>query len=292
MRHFLLPQNLQKECRMNSPLDYLLIGHIAADVTPNGFRLGGTVSYAAHTAVAFGLRVGILTSAAPNEPLLAELPPQVTVLSVPAEHTTTFDNRYDGSQRTQYLYHRAETLSLDMLPPAWQQTPLVHIGPIAYETDPALVAAFSSSRVCVTPQGWMRRIDSDNRVQWIPWAAAETVLPRVTLAVLSEEDIRRDAEVEAQFARQSKVLVVTRAEQGGTVYRDGQPWNFNAEPAEQLDPTGAGDVFATSLHIAWSRTGNMERAVRIAARLAAHSVTRIGFAGAPTPTEIEAAFSA
>ncbi len=276
---------------MTSPVDYLLIGHISADVTPDGFRLGGTVSYAAHTAAAFGLRVGILTSAAPDEPLLAGLPPEATVINVPAEHTTTFDNRYDGSQRTQYLYDRAAPLSLDVLPPAWRQTPLVHIGPIAYEIDPALITAFGGSRVCVTPQGWMRRTDADHRVQWIPWAEADTVLPQVTLAVLSEEDIRKNAEIEAQFARQSQVLVVTRAERGGTIYQDGQVWNFSAVPADQLDPTGAGDVFATSLHIAWARTGSLERAVRIAARLAAHSVTRVGFAGAPTQAEIDQAFS-
>ena len=42
--------------------DYLFIGHIAHDITPAGPQLGGTVSYGAHTAAAFGLRVGILTS--------------------------------------------------------------------------------------------------------------------------------------------------------------------------------------------------------------------------------------
>jgi hypothetical protein len=55
--------------------DYLLIGHIAHDVTPEGPRLGGTVSYGAFTAVAMGMRVGILTSTRPDEPLLHKLPP-------------------------------------------------------------------------------------------------------------------------------------------------------------------------------------------------------------------------
>jgi len=69
--------------------DYLLIGHISHDVTPNGPQLGGTVSFASFTAVSFGLKVGILTSAAPDEPLLQNLPPNVTVINVPSEHTTT-----------------------------------------------------------------------------------------------------------------------------------------------------------------------------------------------------------
>ena len=54
--------------------DYLLIGHMTADLTPEGKRrLGGTVSYAARTAHAFGLRVRLLSSAAQGEPLLDEL---------------------------------------------------------------------------------------------------------------------------------------------------------------------------------------------------------------------------
>ncbi len=34
------------------PVDYLLIGHVAVDLTPSGKQLGGTVSYAALTAKA------------------------------------------------------------------------------------------------------------------------------------------------------------------------------------------------------------------------------------------------
>ncbi len=44
------------------PVDYLVVGHVAADVTPTGVQLGGTVSYSALTARALGLRVGIVTS--------------------------------------------------------------------------------------------------------------------------------------------------------------------------------------------------------------------------------------
>ena len=44
------------------PVDYLVIGHLTEDVTPAGSRLGGTAAFAALTARAFGLRVGIVTS--------------------------------------------------------------------------------------------------------------------------------------------------------------------------------------------------------------------------------------
>jgi sugar/nucleoside kinase (ribokinase family) len=270
--------------------DYLLIGHIAHDVTPEGPRLGGTVSYGAHTAVALGLRVGILTSARADEPLLGKLPPQARVVNILAEHTTTFENRYADGQRTQHMYHRANTLTPDMLPLAWRRARLVHLGPIAYETDPAFVSAFENSAICVTPQGFMRYREPDGLVRTVPWDTAEQVLSRARLTVLSEEDIRHDPGLESVFARIAPLMIVTRAERGGTVYQNGQASHFPAEKVEQVEPTGAGDVFATVLHVALDRLGDLDRAIKAAAYLAGQSVTRIGFASAPTPAEVTQAW--
>lgn len=266
--------------------DYLLIGHITHDVTPEGPRLGGTVSYGAHTAVALGLRVGLLTSARADEPLLRKLPPQARVVCIPSEHTTTFENRYADGRRTQYIYHRATTLTPDMLPPAWRRARLVHLGPVAYETDPAFASTFENSAICVTPQGFMRFREPDGLVRTVPWDSAEQVLTRARLTVLSEEDIRHDPGLEVMFARLAPLMVVTRAERGGTVYRNGSASSFPAEEVEQVEPTGAGDIFATALHAALDRLGDLDRAIRVATYLAGQSVTRVGFASAPTPEEV------
>ena len=270
--------------------DYLLIGHIAHDVTPQGPRLGGTVSYGAYTAAAFGLRVGILTSAQPDEPLLRDLPPNVRVLSIPAERTTTFDNQYTSSGRTQYLYDRALTLTPEMLPDAWRAARLVHLGPIAYEVAPEFVTAFGHNRICITPQGFMRQREPDGLVTTIPWQEAPDVLPHARLTVLSEEDIRHDPGLETVFAGLAPLLVVTRAAHGGTFYMQGAQRSYTAYPAQQIDPTGAGDVFAAALHIALDRLDNIDRALTVATYLAGQSVTRVGFASAPTTDEVSHAW--
>ena len=44
------------------PIDYLVIGHLTKDITPQGPQLGGTAAYAARTAQAMGLRVGMVTA--------------------------------------------------------------------------------------------------------------------------------------------------------------------------------------------------------------------------------------
>jgi sugar/nucleoside kinase (ribokinase family) len=278
---------------MNTIPEYLLVGHIAHDVTPSGPQLGGTVSFAAHTAAAFGLRVAVLTSAAPGEPLLEHLPAPASVISVPASHTTTFENRYgaDGS-RTQFMYHWANTLGPDDVPPDWRAADLVHLGPIAYEIDPALLALFDRRSVLVTPQGWMRARESDGRVSTRSWPEANQVLSRAALTVLSKEDIRHDPGLETVFARIAPLLVVTDGMHGSALYRGGERRDFPAISIEQVDPTGAGDIFATSLHIAYHRTGDLENAIQIATQLAGLSVSRVGFASAPTPDEVAAAFAA
>ena len=53
------------------PVDYLVIGHITVDLTPSGPALGGSAAYAALTARALGLRVGIVTVRGNEIPLTA-----------------------------------------------------------------------------------------------------------------------------------------------------------------------------------------------------------------------------
>ena len=276
----------------DTPPDYLLIGHVAHDVTPHGPMLGGTVSYAAHTAAAFGIHVGIITSTAANEPVLVDLPPGVSIINVPAPHSTTFDNRYTPTGRIQFMYHRATPLDPDAVPPAWREARLIHLAPIAYEVAPELVTLFGEHRICATPQGWMRQREQDSRVREVDWPDATRVLPATHLTVISEEDIRHNPGLEAEFAQLAPLLVVTRGPQGGTFYQNGQRSTFTTPTVEQVDPTGAGDIFATALHIALDRLGDIERALTIAAELASRSVTRRGFASAPTRDEVDHAWRA
>jgi hypothetical protein len=68
------------------PVDYLLIGHVAVDLTPQGKQLCGTVSYAALAAKAMGLRVGIVTSAGEDAPL--HHLDGIQIVNIPTETST------------------------------------------------------------------------------------------------------------------------------------------------------------------------------------------------------------
>jgi len=271
------------------PIDYLVLGHVTHDLLPDGARgIGGTASYAALTAAALGRRVGVLTSAGADfDAGLLERIAQVTLLRAPA--TTTFENRYIDGQRQQFWYTTALPLILALLPGVWQGTPLVHIGPVAGECDPALVAHFAGRTfVGLTPQGWMRRADASKRVLRTPWADAERLLPLASAAVLSIEDVAGDWEIAHRFARWAKTLVITQGREGARLFVEGKPQAIAAPAVVELDPTGAGDIFASAFFIALSGGAEPEPAAHFATCLAARSVTRPGLDAAPRPSDIAA----
>lgn len=271
--------------------DYLLIGHIAHDETPLGPKLGGTVSYAGGAADALGAQVAIVTSARRDEEVLVELPRRTLLNLVPAPQSTVFVNKYEGDVRRQYLLGRAVApMTLAHVPEAWRAAPIVHLGPLDDEVDPALADAFPDSLVAATPQGWMRTWDEQNLVHAKPWEYAERLLPVLGAVVFSEEDIGRDRALEARYASLARLLVVTRAAKGCTLYRrDLSPLDIPAPPVPVVDATGAGDIFTGIFLVMLHRTGNVVHAAEVATYLASQSVMRPGLQGIPTPDEIAAA---
>ena len=88
------------------PIDYLVIGHITQDLTPQGPVLGGTASYSALTAKALGLKVGIVTSNSPD--LQLDELEGIQIAASYADHNTTFENINTPGGRIQFLHHRAD----------------------------------------------------------------------------------------------------------------------------------------------------------------------------------------
>ena len=118
------------------PVDYLVMGHLTQDLTPDGPRLGGTATYSALTARALGLRVGVITSASEKTSMKAF--EGIQVISIPSEHTTTFENIYSESGRRQTLHHQAAHISFEFVPEAWRNASIIHLGPVAQELDSEL----------------------------------------------------------------------------------------------------------------------------------------------------------
>ncbi|MBN8654589.1 MAG: ribokinase [Anaerolineae bacterium] len=267
------------------PVDYLLIGHVAVDLTPTGKQLGGTVSYSALTAKAMGLRVGIVTSVGEDAPL--QLLDGVQISNLPTEQSTIFENVKTEHGRKQTLHHQATKISFEHVPHIWRDAPIVHIAPIAQEVDAELVKQFPASWVGVTPQGWMRGWDENGSVFATAWENSEQVLGRVGGVVMSLEDINRDLELVEWMAHHARLLCLTEGEQGAVLHWHGDRRRFRPPVVEEVDATGAGDIFTAGFFVRLHETRDPWEAARFATNLAAYSVTRAGLNGIPTHAEIE-----
>lgn len=271
------------------PVDYLIIGHITQDITANGLVLGGTASYASLTARALGMRVGVVTSCAADL-YLPELD-GIQVVRKSSEYTSTFKNTYTPEGRIQHIHHVADKLDIDDVPPAWRNAPIVHLGPLTNEIGPEMSKCFPNSQLCITPQGWLRGWDGDHIVTYRDWPEANQVLPNVNAAVMSIEDVRGNEDVVAEFMSLAPILVVTEGAAGSRVYWNGDVRHFCPPAVTEIDPVGAGDIYAASFFIKLNHTHDPWEAARFATLVAANSVTRKGIEGVPTHSEVQSYIS-
>ncbi|UYN92011.1 MAG: hypothetical protein KIT70_00600 [Anaerolineales bacterium] len=266
------------------PVDYLAIGHITIDDTPDGPRIGGSAAYAALTARAFGLRAGILT--AWGEELPADELEGIAILNIGAEHSTRFENSYIDGARTQRILHQAPELDFHHIPEGWRNASLVHLAPVAQEVSPRILSYYPEALRGATPQGWLREWDADGRVQPADWLEADWVLSRLDACILGLEDIGGNQARIDSMAALCPLLLVTEGKVGANLYTQGEVVQIPTPSVEEVDPTGAGDVFAAAFLLQLQRSGEPQQAAALAAQVAAHSVTRPGLAGIPTRDEV------
>ncbi|PKN94923.1 MAG: ribokinase [Chloroflexi bacterium HGW-Chloroflexi-6] len=267
------------------PIDYLVIGHLTIDQTPAGLSLGGTAAYSALTARALGLRVGIVTVWAGEIALdgLAGIP----IVTAQVDQATRFENVYLNGNRTQYVRHVAPKIDLALVPEVWRSAKIIHLGPLVQEVDATLPDGFRPALLGLTPQGWMRIWDEQGRVSSCAWGAATEAMQAAGVTVFSVEDVAHDEEQIEWLAHQGRLVVVTEGAAGCRLFWNGDSRRFRSPEMEEVDATGAGDIFATAFFARLLDTRDPWEAARFAVNLAAYSVTRRGLASVPTQSEID-----
>lgn len=283
-----MPGSLQIFCSLHSPIvpryvrialvkrfDYLVVGHITQDVTPTENLVGGTVAYSGRVARALGCQTAVLTSCQPDYAGLAQLA-DLTVEVIASAHTSTFENIYGENGRIQMLYTVADPIRPRHLPADWAKPTVVHLGPLTNEVDPAMMQHFPDSLIGLTPQGWLRRWTADGRVYAREWSEAEKYLPLADVVILSEEDLLNEKML-PRYRELSQLLILTQNSRGCTIFAGDETRQIPAPSVAQVEPTGAGDIFAAAFLIKYAQNNrNPWRAAEFANFVAAQSVTRIG----------------
>jgi len=134
-------------------------------------------------------------------------------------------------------------------------------------------------------QGWLRTWDEDGRVSTVA-SPPGAIRGRLDLLVLSEADAGPG--VVAAWERSASVVALTRGERGVRLRVGGGWHDVPAVPADEVDPTGAGDVWAAAYLIRRSEGADPFGAARFACAAAALCVEGPGLAGVPYRATVEA----
>lgn len=269
--------------------DFLAVGTITKDLLGNGkTTIGGTVTYAAVTARNLGLRTGIVARADAEFDLSPLRNRGIEILRLPAQETTTFTNLYRDGRRMQYISAVAGAIEPDDIPDDWRQARIVHLGPLAQDLPAGVACVYKQPLLGVTPQGYMRAWGPDGLIRAVPWANPEDVLACCDVLVYSIDDVAGDEHLIHHYGTLVETMVVTQNRRGATVYRRGQhPHHFPAFAANEVDPTGAGDVFCAAYLIHMAETGDPYASCRFANCVASFSVEGVGISTIPTREQVD-----
>ena len=259
------------------------------DRTPDGGWVpGGPSLYCARAAAALGVRVTLATRLTEgyDRSVLAGL----DVQSAPAESVPRYANTYDANgERTQYLLAPGDPLAITME----LDTPAdaLIVAPAYHELR--ALPRVAHNLLAVSLQGVLRTTDREGRVRPAgdPVGAASPFSRPGSFVFFSEEDTDDPDGLAKALAAGEVTVLLTRGYRGATVYASGRVAHFDALPASPVDPTGAGDCFATAFLVRYVETGSLTDALRFALAAGALAVEGIGLAGIPTRTAIESRLS-
>lgn len=277
---------------------YLVIGHICADLLPDGTAvLGGTALYSALTAARLGWRVGVLTRGNFGGtvdgiaiPSLERFATEINIICQDAEQPTIFVNEYSAGRRIQTIRHWAGPIDLRGLPPNWRNARVIHLGPVAQEIDPKQTGALTPDFLGTTPQGWMREWprSTGGRVSLHQLRLPPELLSRLDGVIVSAEEISL-ARSTVERVGSRRLGVITKGAAGARVIFGGETADVPAYHVAVTDETGAGDVFAAAFFMrATDRTCSAQAAARFANAVAGLSLRGVGVRGIPSKAEVDA----
>lgn len=267
--------------------EFVSIGHITHDLVGNGITPGGPALYSTCAARNLGIRTGMISSF--SQPLLQpSLFRRIDICCQESQHTTTFMNLYnEAGERRQIITSAAEQIEPALIPKAWRSARVVNICPVANEYHPEIIRLFDHAVIGVCPQGWMRRWNKEGHVFRKPWDTFQKVLPHADVVFYSEEDVAHPEELAQTYLTYTKMVVITQGKRGASLYTaDGAMHHVPACPAEEIEPTGAGDVFAAAFLIHYSQTGDPLAAMRFANSAASFVVEKEGIYGIPSRKDV------
>jgi sugar/nucleoside kinase (ribokinase family) len=254
----------------------LVCGHVTLDRRGEALVPGGSAYYAARALAALGARPRVVTAAGDDFPRDALA--GIEVAWVPAPATTRFVNVHgpDG-RRTQRVEATAPPLAPGDVPAAWREADALLLVPVLAETPlPAFARAARAPVTLLGLQGLVRTVAEDGRVTQPPWAFAAGALAGLSAVVLGEDEVRGQGDLVERLRAAVPLVAFTHGADGSELFTARAARRVGVHPAREVDPTGAGDVFAAGLLLGLARGETPEEAARLGAAAASVVVEGVG----------------
>lgn len=244
----------------------LILGHVTRDIFGATSRWGGAAAFAAHAAALLGIDTKLVSVAPSDAPELDELRrlPGVELAVADSPRITTFGHASVAQRRQLSLLERARPIVLDDIPAAWRAPDVVYVGPVAGECDEALLEGLSGAYGIGCIQGWLRE-PALGRVRPRRLSSPCRIPGALRAVSFSASDHPAAPDLMRELAHGGVHVAITRGRRGACVAWEGGDGWVPAEPAQQVDATGAGDVFALIFGLSsWAGHAPLEAARRAA----------------------------
>lgn len=257
--------------------DVLVVGNYCHDLLKLGpgretHALGGSAAYISAVLDAVGVDYDVAAVAGEDFRYADRVrhPPRI----IPGTRTTQFTAELGGGERVLRVGARAEPLRPeDITVDARVALACGVMGELPPET---LVRVSERARhVVADAQGLLRALDDDGRVFNLPLSETPyaSLLERLHVLKASEDEARA---MDIGHVRQRTCLVITRGAQGCTVLTPDARLDVPAFPAEEVDPTGAGDCFLAGFALGLLRGLPLARCAELANWFGAQAVMQVG----------------
>lgn len=273
---------------MSAP-ELVLVGNLLVDdlVYDDGTtrmgQPGGALLHAAIAATAFGAKVGCVSIVGSDYPARA-----LTALEARGVSLEGVSRREGPGVRVWLLYEAGARRMIPWLgrpthadvsplpesyPKAYEGAKGVHVAPMPWERQAAFVEAVGRG-------GQQVSLDPCEPLDDAGLDRVRSTLAHVDVLFVSDDEVGFGdpaGALASLAAGRTQCVLHRRGREGGIVYRpDGSRTTWRAYPASEVDPTGAGDVFAAAFMAAWVGGASLRDAVARGAAAASVAVEGVG----------------
>jgi sugar/nucleoside kinase (ribokinase family) len=138
-----------------------------------------------------------------------------------------------------------------------------------------LAPAFEASCVGAIGQGWLRAFDLEGNVSAKDWSEPARALSGVHVLFVSQHDLKEGRDPH-DFLAHVPIVAVTRGWQGVSLLSREGDVDVPGFPRPEVDPTGAGDVFAAAFLVGYAERQDPQEAAVFACCAASCAVEGVG----------------